>query len=326
MTIRTTLAAAVALTLAVACGSSSSDSSPAPPSDGNAYIDGFTPGPVPEGYTRYVTPVIKNIQPGDDKMWCQYVSKQPFDADYDIVDLTGVQSKGGHHVVFYATKNGDAYGATHDCSDSDMTRLIYLGAIGGEGTGSIAKAQPANTVFRVPKGYSIMANVHFINVTNHPIDGQSAIDVKLAPADPNHTTMTIFTNVATDDKLKVPAHATSSLDLECKIKQDIDVLMFANHVHERGSMVFSELVHPDGTKQMLREDMTWTPHNTFDPPFTSWTVDAPMHFKAGDVVHTHCEWNNTTDKDYKFPTEMCVGIGFYKGLIEIDCIDGDWTQ
>ncbi len=323
--IRTIIAALSALLVgAVACGSSGS--SPSGPNDGNVYIDGFDPGPVPDGYTRYVTPIIKDIAPGTDKMWCQYVSQKPFDQDYDVVDLTGSQSKGGHHVVFYAVKNSAPYGTTHDCSDSDMTRLIYLGAIGGEGTAGIAKAQPQGTVFRVPAGYSIMANVHFINVTNHNIDGQAAVDLKVAPADPKNTTMTIFTNVATDDKLLVPAHSPAKLDLNCTVKQDLDILMFANHLHERGSMAFTEVVHADNSKTMLRQDMTWTPHNTFDPPFTSWTVDAPMHLKAGDVVHTHCEWNNTTDQTFRFPTEMCVGVGFYKGLVEIDCVDGDWTQ
>ncbi len=309
------------LLVGAGCGSSGSSGD-----QNGVYIPGFDPGPVPDGYTRYVTPVVHDIPPGADKMWCQFVSQAPFDHDYDVIDLTGAQSKGGHHVVFYATKSSEPYGTSHDCSDSDMSRLIYLGAIGGEGTAAIAKAQPAGTVFRVPAGYSIMANVHFINVTNHNIDGQSAIDLKVAPADPARTTMTLFTNVATDEKLNVPAHATSKLDLNCSIKQDLDVLMFANHVHERGSAVFSELLHADGSHEMLRQDMTWTPHNTFDPPFTSWTVDAPMHFKAGDTVHTHCEWNNTTDQTYKFPTEMCVGIGFYKGLVEVDCIDGAWTQ
>ena len=43
-------------------------------------------------------------------------------------------------------------------------------------------------------------------------------------------------------------------------------------------------------------------------------------------MHTHCEWNNTTDTTYRFPTEMCVGIGFYVGQVEIDCIDGEWAQ
>jgi hypothetical protein len=190
----------------------------------------------------------------------------------------------------------------------------------------VAKAIPPGMVFRVPAGYSLMANIHFINATSKPMDGQGVIDVKMAPADPAHRTLSLFTNVATDGNLLVPAHAGAKLDVSCKLQRDLDVYTFANHMHEHGTAAVSTLIHADGTRETLHVDTTWSNHQMFDPTFTTWDAAAPLRFKAGDTVATHCEWNNTTDQELRFPTEMCVGFAFFAGMTQIDCIDGEWTE
>ena len=43
--------------LAVGCGTSNQEPGP-------DYVAGFDPGAVPDGYTRFLTPIVKNIAPG----------------------------------------------------------------------------------------------------------------------------------------------------------------------------------------------------------------------------------------------------------------------
>jgi hypothetical protein len=53
-----------------------------------------------EGYTRFETLTVADLQPGDDITRCQYVMA-PVDRDMDIMDITGLQSKFGHHAASF---------------------------------------------------------------------------------------------------------------------------------------------------------------------------------------------------------------------------------
>jgi hypothetical protein len=239
-------------------------------------------------------------------MWCQYITP-PMDADTDVIEVQGQQSLGGHHIVLYATSESQPVGTTKDCGDNDMVSVRFLGGIGGEGAQAIAKGLPSGTVFRIPKGYGLLANIHFINTTDHPIDGQGVVDLKSAPADSSKRVASLFSNVAI--AFNIGPNATYTHDVNCALKQDLDILFFANHMHELGTSAYSEIIRANGTKAALREDRGWTKDDVFNLKFTQWSLDSPMKFKAGDVVHTHCEWNNPKPTPVDFPTEMCVGVG-----------------
>jgi hypothetical protein len=312
------------------CSSNSGSDAPAAPAPADpqqqqapgGFIAGFDPPPAPAGYQRIVTPAVQGLAPGSDTMFCQYVGGAA-DADTDVIDLVGAQSKGGHHLVLYATQMAAPIGTSHVCTTDDMLSVRYLGAIGGEGTGSVSGHDlPPGTVFRIPKGQALLANAHYINTTDHPIDGQAAIDIKTAPADPSKKVITLFTNVAT--QFSVPASQSGQADATCVAGQDMDVFYFGNHMHNYGTSVFSQLVRANGEKVSLREDPTWRPEEEFNPVFAKWPLTAPVHIAKGDTVQTHCTWQNTTNGPIGFPTEMCVGIGFFVGPVEMDCVDGHW--
>jgi hypothetical protein len=316
--------ATLALTVLLSSCSSSSQGTSPPDQPPSPYVDGFNPAPAEAGYTRYVLPPIRNIAPGTDRMWCQYIEAPATDSDYDIVWVQGAQSKGGHHIVLYSTAAQVPGGTTRDCTDNDMLSVRFLGGLGGEATSSIGKVLPSGTVFRMPKGSRYMANVHYINASDHPIDGQGVVDIKIVPPDFSKKVASIFTSVGVDS-LKVPP-GPSSMDVKCNIKQDLTVLIFGNHMHELGTAAYSEVTRKDGTKQTLRQDRTWDKNEVFNPLFDTWTLDKPLLFHTGDVLTTHCEWNNTTNAAVSFPTEMCVSFGFYLGDTQIDCVDNDWSD
>src|SRR5205807_525242 len=116
------------------------------------YIDGFNPPPVADGFQRFVTPPIRDIAPGTDDMWCQWIAP-PADADHDVVIVEGLQSKFGHHVVLYATSVIQPVGTSRRCSDMNVLEIDYLGAIGGEGGATFQL--PDGVVFRVKKGEAL---------------------------------------------------------------------------------------------------------------------------------------------------------------------------
>jgi hypothetical protein len=322
--------ACFALLVLVSCSSSSKapdttkppDPTPQQDQPPSPYIDGFNPPPVQDGFTRYVLPPIRGIQPGTDRMWCQYIDSPATDQEYDIVSVTGAQSKGGHHAVLYATTAPSAVGTTADCKDAEMINARFLGGIGGEGASSLSHILVPGAVFRMPTGSRYMANVHYINTTDHPIDGQGVIDVKIAPKDPTKRPAFFFTNVGLHGVNVPPGPYT--LDVKCTVQKDVTILVYANHMHELGTSAYSQVARTDGSVEVMQQDRGWTSEMAFNPTFATWTLDKPMVLHSGDIVTTHCEWNNTTNASVNFPTEMCASFGFYLGDNDIYCIDNRW--
>ena len=58
-------------------------------------------------------------------------------------------------------------------------------------------------------------------------------------------------------------------------------------------------------------------------------MTAPLIIAAGDKMHVHCEYNNTTSSDITFGIEMCVGFATTiddQGLGNLDCDGGTWSD
>jgi hypothetical protein len=277
------------------------------PSASSQYVTGFNPSAPPAGYQRYVTSPLHQVQPGQDIVLCEWVAG-PRDTDVDVADVAGAQSRGGHHVVLYASENVDEpIGKSRECTPKDSEGVQFMGAIGGEGSSKVSL--PAGMVFRLPKGHSLMANVHYINATPQPFDAQSVLDVRVTPVNPDDRTAAML--VMNQARFKVPPLQAYTSDGYCTMTKDVSLIMFTDHTHEHGTSIFNEVIRADGSRQMLANDDTWNRDLIFNPNWTRWDVAAPMVIKAGDRLHVRCAWQNTLDKTLGYPDEMCVGLGFF---------------
>jgi hypothetical protein len=314
----------IAITLClVGCGMAPRE----PPQEQSPYVAGFTPPPVQDGYTRYVTPVIAAIPPGADVTQCQWLAA-PSDRDLDIVSILGEQSRGGHHIVMYATKVIEAVGTSRDCTAEDNVSINFLGAIGGEGNSTTGGKIPDGVVFRLPKGQALMANTHFINASQEPFDGQGVVDLRTAPASPTAQVANLFANVGIG--FSVPVGQSATYDTSCVFQRDLAFFDVANHMHQYGRKVSSELIHADGTREPLVADDPWPAEQMFNFRFASWPLARPKEIHAGDTLHTQCTWNNTAGKTLRFPDEMCVMFGFFLETggvgAQTVCTDGHWSD
>jgi hypothetical protein len=304
---------AVGLTIGCAQGSPP-DLEKQPPSDDSGM------GPVPEGYTRFVT-TPRKLAPGEEVMLNEWVTA-PEEADVDIVDVKGEVATTLHHFVLYSVTTAEEVGTVRPWQETDQLTLglRMAGAFGKEALGSYHF--PPDVVLRVSAGRSLMANVHYINASTEPVTGHAWIDVKLAKPSPNAKVAGMVTSL--DTTLSLPPHAQSSYDVTCVVAEDIGLIAWANHMHELGSAVDTELVRADGTKVDVRRDPTWSPEWVFDPPFSTWPVESPLLLRAGDTLHTRCTWNNTEAGAVAFPREMCLGFGFFIGPKDLTCLAGKW--
>lgn len=273
--------------------------------DAPSYIPGFTPPEAADGYTRFVLPTVSKLQPGDDLMFCQWIAA-PSDVDRQIVDTSGFQSTGGHHIALYATSEIEKVGTSRLCTIRDMLTVNFVGAIGQEG-GSAAKL-PDGMAFSVPAGFAIMANTHYYNTSDDVIDGQSVADVKFG--DPKHRLKGAGNVAINNDTFEIPASGEYTSDGYCKATQKLSLFMWANHMHEWGAHAFSEIIRADGSIDVLSTDTNWTKGKTFNPDWRRWDTAAPFVVNPGDTFHVQCSWNNTTGDALMFPVEMCVSTGF----------------
>jgi hypothetical protein len=279
--------------------------SSAPKTNSN-FVKGFNPDPLTSGYVRYVTPPVYDVEPGQDVVLCQWLAAAS-DQEIDIVDVMGSQSRGGHHAVLYSTDNvTEAVGSSRPCTAKDTEGVQFLGAIGGEGSARVNL--PEGLVFRLPKGRALMANVHYLNASQTALDGQAVLDVKFTPADPTHRVAAML--VVNDGGFTIPPLQNYAADGYCKAPKDLSLVMFTNHMHEYGQSIFNEVVHADGSKEMLATTDAWTRDFIFNPTWTRWDVATPMVIKSGDQFHVHCQWQGGA-KALMFPDEMCIGLGFF---------------
>jgi hypothetical protein len=287
------------------------------------WVKDFNPPPLQDGYQRYVTPIIRGIQPGEDVEWCQWIAT-PTEKSADLIDIAGWQSNTGHHALLYtSTLTNYAVGESHICTEEDMVSFSFLGGVGGEGvSGSFARL-PDGLFFRLPEGRALVANTHWLNATDEVVDGQAVLDVKLDAAKPERMIADLFAN--NGDTFHIPAGTVGTHDVTCTVAKPVNLAMITNHLHEHGSAIYTELIHEDGDIEMLRNDPQWKVEWQFDPQYTRYSVAQPKILKAGDKLHTHCEWNNTTSGTLTFPDEMCVGAGFYfPGNGIMTCENGTW--
>lgn len=301
-----------------ACGSEEQ-----PPASDSQFIAGFAPAALQPGYTRFISPPVKSLPPGTNEEYCQWVAL-PADQDRDVLSLMGVQSRGGHHAVLYASTRMQPVGESHVCTEDDMVSFSFLGAIGGEGMATDLAGLPSGLFFRLRKGLSLVINGHYLNASPNTIDGQAVIDVKFADPSPDHTVADLFANNGAG--FSVDPGETASYDVNCKLEQDMSFAMLTNHMHEYGISAMSELIKSDGTHVELVNDSVWPPEQKFNPRYVRFSKTEPMLAKKGDVYHTRCTWKNTTGSTLAFPSEMCAGVGFYfPGHGMISCGDGGWS-
>lgn len=280
----------------------------------------FKRPPLAEGYQRYETMPI-DVPVGASGDWAQWVGG-PLDQDYDIIDITGEQSKGGHHALVYATVDAQPPGTTRIWRDEDQTTTRLMGGIGGEGGANVNL--PDGIVFRVKKGSYIVVQTHYLNAYERPVVGRTVVDVKFAPVDRTRRVASILssTSLAVD----LPAREDSVMDVYCTVQRELRFLQFSNHMHDYGMATFTEFTDPQGAVHILKDDKTWSGDLALNPNFTIFDEATPSVVPQGSVLHTRCTWRNSTDGNVKFPTEMCVFFGFILNESDIYCTDGKWSE
>jgi hypothetical protein len=308
------------LALMVAGCSSSGSGNTEGSTDPRIQMAGFNPAPPDANGFQIITPKVTAIPPGESVEYCTFTDMIA-DRDLDVKGTQAFQTNGGHHVVlFYALKPKPA-NTTHLCSDDDMTAVRF--GIGGESR--TYNELPGDLAVRIPKGAQIVAQHHYINTTDKPLDAQSAINVKLF--DPNKTARKSASVVFVDSNLRVPA-GKNSVDLHCTVNRTYKVWMMLPHMHAHGTHITVDHMPKEGEAKRLF-DVNWEAEYEFHAPRIIKPENEAYQFHQGDKVKVHCEWDNDTGRELSFGQEMCLAFGQTiddDGIGNVACDAGEWTD
>jgi hypothetical protein len=301
----------------VGCGS---DGAASPSPDDAQLIEGFHPPAALPNETRLFAPLVTEIPASGDLTWCTYIAN-PFDREVDVVQSRGFQSKFGHHAILMEVVGAEGrLGQSHKCADADMTNARFLAG------GSDAAAQfhiPEGVAFRIKKASVLMVQTHWINTSAKPVVGQAVFNIGIKDADGSRQSAQLF--AAYTANVALPARGPAHAKTACTIKQDMSLFALGGHAHEWGTHV--KLTLDRNGKSETLYDHEWQPHYQADPPLNYFETSAPLAFKAGDVLHVECDYQNTSDAEVRFPREMCVGMGFYfPGTADVQCGDDHWSN
>jgi hypothetical protein len=314
-----------------ACGSTAE--TPAPEklahgekeSEGSRYDYGqkFAPKAVAEGYTRVVAPVIKDIPPGADITYCQYILP-PVEQTVDILHVTGEQSAGGHHAVAFAT-TASRLGESAECrEDEQMENGGFLGGTGGDGA---AITLPEGVAFRLSEGNGIMINSHFINTSDDFVDGESVLDLKFVEVDRSRKIAGFF--ALNYSGFEIPPSGKEHASSDCVFDRDAEIFALSNHMHEYGASASTHVTRAVvGTPELVNEVKAWSPEMVGNPRWAMFLESGSLKMAKGDTMTVDCNWENTTASPLVFPREMCVITGFFYATdAEFRaCSDGVWID
>jgi hypothetical protein len=317
------IGAVIVLAAAVAACSSASSNGGATSGGSVTLIDGLNPAPAPDpskGF-QYIMAPVQDIEPGGSYEYCTWSDMIPTQ-DIWVKESVGYQTETGHHIIAYYTINTQPAGTTRICTNDDMNTFRFGVGAGGEGVSEDNKL-PGDLAVKIPAGAQIVFNHHYLNASSQTVaQAQSAINVYYA--DPNSTIVPSSSLAFIDTSMQLPPGA-SSVDYSCTAKVDLATWTLLPHMHNYGTHITID--HISGTNTDRLFDLDWDPSYTFHPPLKTEDPTSPYVLKAGDQLHVHCDYNNTSNQTLTFGAEMCVSyaeIVDATGTGNLECDNGQW--
>ncbi len=170
---------------------------------------------------------------------------------------------------------------------TDRPRPLGTGpSVGGYVPGNSVRTFPEGTAMRLPKGYSLVFQMHYTTYGKATTD-RSKVALKFATTKPS-----IVLNTATiiNASLAIPPGAPlHQVDAEVTINRDLMLYSLVPHTHVRGKKWHYEAIYPDGRKEVILSvpnyDFNWQHEYVFA---------APLKIPAGTRIHATAWYDNST--------------------------------
>ncbi len=238
-----------------------------------------------------------------------YYSDVITDRELSVVAARGAQVKGGHHLSLYYVDNQREPGMQECDGKTEMVDWHFVVGAGGEGNADDYLQLAEGLAFKIPAGKQLMVQAHYINVSGAEMKSEDKLDVQLI--DPAKVTAYAADFVVDDDSFLIEPHSELTTTMDCTVPQDLSLTMLLGHMHEQGKHYRLEEVDAQGNVLRTLYEEEWAASYASHPPLLHYTKEAPLKLAKGTILRQTCSWNNITDAPLAFPTEMCIGFGYY---------------
>jgi hypothetical protein len=171
-----------------------------------------------------------------------------------------------------------------------------LGEVGKLGSFCLTMTAPGTPPMTLPDGMAkrIPAGWRIVFVMHYQVIGSVQTDqtrLALTFADPATVKQEVATKLMFDRTLRIPPHAAHHQVSETwAVRRDLLLLSFFPHMHLRGKSFRYELIHPDGSEEILldvpRYDFNWQ-HR--------YLLARPRRIVAGSQIRCTAVYDNSAD-------------------------------
>jgi hypothetical protein len=256
-----------------------------------------------EGFQLALTGIVA---PPHEEVWQCAVYPIPIDEPANVNWVHYLQNEGMHHMTLSTLGLGPSeleYGE-FPCPDVYATPGFMSDQImffGGQGTAEDEMHLPDGVVATLPETIDIIHEIHFVNVTDEPIELYSYVNAyTIAPED---VTDGIWGGSVRDENIVIPPSADSYSEWSrCEFNRDVEVQFLASHTHGRGREFTIAPWDGATTGEIFYRNTDW--HNPLITQFTP-----PLVVPAGQGFEWTCTWRNTADSAVNYgltaDDEMC---------------------
>jgi hypothetical protein len=274
----------------------------------------LAPPPEGRGY-QYVMEMT--LPAGTEAEYCKFVFA-PIEGMYinrDEVRFTA----GGHHFrvyetayTFIPTAKDDGTPVNpfdvFDCSDGVTNGWSVTRMLGGSQNGAVegdsAVALPPGVAIPVAPGRVLIMNGHFINASDHALDGEVRINFHtLAEQEVEEFGDLLFLY---NPYIKVPAGGSSRARMRCPVYHDITIVNAQSHMHDRAVGYAA---------RVAGQEPFYTSDRSGDVPVKSFADQGGIQVPEGSILDYYCDYQNPELRDVyegaRSTDEMCMLIGSY---------------
>ena len=255
------------------------------------------------------------IEPGQEITYCYYF-KTPNTEDMVIKKWSSSMTPGSHHMIMFTTTTDSMPPGTisdAECggfSASNVPSWTYAAQ-----TPENAIALPTDDGTGTPLGQEIPAGtsgyfqMHYLNASDEPLDGESGIWVKSQSTPPPTLAEMVF---AGGFGLRIPGNGlTTNFTSGCTVPSNQSYTLFALWPHMHTLATNSKFVVKRGTDVTTLHDMPYSFNEQ-----TYWKLSPEFQVQAGDKIEVTCSWVNPSGRpEVRFGDstnqEMCF-TGMYR--------------
>jgi mono/diheme cytochrome c family protein len=170
------------------------------------------------------------------------------------------------------------------------------GSIGGYVPGNSTRTFPAGTAMRLPKGSSLVFQMHYTTV-GKPTTDRTRMGLIFGKEPPR---MALSGTALVNGALRIPAGAANHrVDAEMTLNRDLLLFSMTPHTHVRGIRWYYEAVYPDGRVEPILS----VPNYDFDWQH-EYQFARPMELPAGTRIKASAWYDNSTaNKSNPDPTK-----------------------